>query len=303
MDHDQRFKTLIRTFFADFLRLFFAAWAARFDLEHVKWLDKEMLPNPPEGSRHHLDMVAELHAKQPVGEDGKAENTLALIHIEIEAPDRTTELKPRLPSYYVHLRDRYQLPVLPIVIYLKVKIDGIGVDVCVERFWELEVLKFSYLYVGLPALDGLEYISGENYLGVAMSSLMNLPKARIIELGHEAYRRLTESPLNDEQKHLLIDCLEAYLPLSEQEREEFKRQIANDENPKVQAMNKTTFERGGANALRRVVLRLGTIRFGPPPREIESRIQTMVDLVELEGLTERVISAQSWDELLQVANS
>ena len=32
MDHDQRFKTLIREFFADFLSLFFAACAARLDL-------------------------------------------------------------------------------------------------------------------------------------------------------------------------------------------------------------------------------------------------------------------------------
>jgi hypothetical protein len=52
MDHDQRFKTLIQEFFADFLRLFFADWAARFDLSKIEWLDKELLPDPPEGSRH-----------------------------------------------------------------------------------------------------------------------------------------------------------------------------------------------------------------------------------------------------------
>lgn len=40
MDHDQRFKTLIREFFNDFLLLFFADWAARLDLSSVEWLDK-----------------------------------------------------------------------------------------------------------------------------------------------------------------------------------------------------------------------------------------------------------------------
>ena len=59
-DHDQLFKTLIRQFFGEFLRLFFAAWATRFDLEHVEWLEKEVLPNPPDGSRHLLDLVAKL---------------------------------------------------------------------------------------------------------------------------------------------------------------------------------------------------------------------------------------------------
>ena len=60
MDHDQRFKVLIREFFADFLRLFFAEWAARVNLASVQWLDKEVLPNPPEGSRHLLDLVARI---------------------------------------------------------------------------------------------------------------------------------------------------------------------------------------------------------------------------------------------------
>lgn len=53
MDHDQRFKALIREFFADFLQLFFADWAAKFDLSTIEWLETESLPNPPEGSRHH----------------------------------------------------------------------------------------------------------------------------------------------------------------------------------------------------------------------------------------------------------
>src|SRR5271166_905269 len=129
MDHDQRFKALIREFFADFLRLFFADWAARLDLESIEWLDKEVLPNPPEGERHLLDLVARLGVKQPLSQPEESDNLLALVHIEIESQDKTTQLKPRLPAYYIHLRDTYHLPVLPIVIYLKVGLDGIGIDV------------------------------------------------------------------------------------------------------------------------------------------------------------------------------
>ena len=301
MDHDQRFKTLIREFFADFLRLFFAEWAVRFDLEHVEWLDKEVLPNPPEGSRHLLDLVAKLHAKQPIIE--KNENLLALIHIEIEAPDRTTELKPRLPGYYVHLRDTHQLPVLPIVIYLRVGLDGIGFDVYAEKFWELEVLKFSYLYVGLPGLNGLEYIHGDNYLGVALSALMDLPDDRIIELGREAYRKLTESPLNEQQKHLLLRCLEDYLPLSETERVEFKRQLANDESSEVRVMAKTFFEDGRLESSRKLLFRLGAKRLGPVSKEQESVLRAIQDASKMEELVERAIDVKSWDELLQAVTA
>src|SRR4051812_47154837 len=117
-DHDQRFKALIREFFADFLHLFFADWARRFDLSNVEWLDTELLPDPPEGSRHRLDLVAKLRTLEPAEADSA--EWLALVHIEVESPDRTTALKPRLPAYYLHLSERYGLPVLPIVLYLKV---------------------------------------------------------------------------------------------------------------------------------------------------------------------------------------
>ena len=48
-DHDQRFKTLLREFFAEFVGLFFPDWAGRFDFGRVGWLDKEVFPDPPAG--------------------------------------------------------------------------------------------------------------------------------------------------------------------------------------------------------------------------------------------------------------
>lgn len=155
MDHDQRFKTLIRAFFAEFLRLFFAEWAARFDLDVIEWLDTELFADPPEGSRHVLDLVARVPVTQTAAAPGL---TLLLVHVEIESAERTTVIKPRLPFYYHFLRDKYLLPVLPLVIYLKVGLDGIGTDVCVEELWGLEVNRFQYLYVGLPGLDAIKYL-------------------------------------------------------------------------------------------------------------------------------------------------
>lgn len=308
MDHDQRFKSLIREFFGDLLGLFFADWAARFDFDRVEWLDKEVLPNPPAGSRHVLDLVAKLHVKEAVAA-GRDDSLLALVHVEIESPDRTAALKPRLPSYYVHLRDTYDLPVLPVVIYLKVGLDGIGIDLYAEQFWELEVLSFRYLYVGLPALDGLEYARGDNWLGVALSALMRVPRDQVIALGREAYRRLTEAPLTEQQRFLLTDCLEAYLPLDDAQRAEFQRQLASEETGRVQTMNKTTYDRGmeagiekgiekgRRDALQHTLLRQGTHKFGAPSEEIQHRIRSVPEVAALEELAERIIEARSWDDL------
>ena len=95
-DHDQRFKVLIREFFADFMRLFFATWASRFDFTEIDWLDQELLPAPPDGVRLVADLVARLRVLEPVAmPDGKqAESWLAIVHIEIEAPDNPAGTAP-----------------------------------------------------------------------------------------------------------------------------------------------------------------------------------------------------------------
>lgn len=56
-DHDQRFKVLLREFFAEFFQLFFPDWAARFDFTQVLWLDKEVFTDPPQGQRRYLDLI------------------------------------------------------------------------------------------------------------------------------------------------------------------------------------------------------------------------------------------------------
>ena len=246
MDHDQRFKTLIREFFADFLRLFFASWAARFDLSQVEWLETEAFPDPPEGSRHQLDLVAQVRTTEPVDgtEEGLSDRLLALLHIEIESPERTTSIKPRLPGYYIHLRNKYRLPVLPIVLYLKVGLDGIGTDVYEEHFYEHCPLTFRYLYVGLPNLDAVQFLEGENWLGVALSALMRIPPGKAAWLGAEALRRLADAPLNEQQRFLLGNCVGAYLSLDEQQQQEYERLLREKSYAKANAMNKTTYDRG-----------------------------------------------------------
>jgi hypothetical protein len=107
-DHDQRFKSLIQEFFDDFLRLFFAPWAERFDTSSIEWLEQEVFPDPPEGPRRVLDLVAKLRTRQGVAgqRPGEPEQWLALVHIEIESPDKATPLRPRMFRSYVYLRDK-----------------------------------------------------------------------------------------------------------------------------------------------------------------------------------------------------
>jgi hypothetical protein len=213
-DHDQRFKVLLKSFFAEFFQVFFPAWADRFDFPRVDWLEQEVFPDPPRGERRSLDLVARLPLRPGVPPPapalaGPIECWLTLIHVEIESRDKVAPLRPRMHSYYEQLRRRHGLPVLPIALYLRVGLDGIGWDAYEEHFWEQRILRFEYAYVGLPGLDGEWYVAGEHPLGVALTALMRVPPARRAAVHAEALRRLAEARENEYRRYLLLDCLEA----------------------------------------------------------------------------------------------
>src|SRR5438270_316515 len=83
------------------------------------------------------DLDPRLPTRQPVP-GTRAEQWLALIHVEIESADTVQPLRARMHDYYGQLR-RHGLPVLPVALYLRVGLEGIGVDVYIERFWDFEV--------------------------------------------------------------------------------------------------------------------------------------------------------------------
>ena len=58
-------------------------------------------------------------------------------------------------------------------------------------------------------------------------------------------------------------------------------------------------QEGRADEARRLLLRLGTLRFGTPTEQAQTQIMTVPSLDKLEELSDRILSAESWDELLQ----
>ncbi len=255
-EHDQRFKVLLQEFLPDFLRLFFPERAELFDLEQVEWLDKELFVDPPQGDVLLLDLVARLRLRSAEGEAA-----LALVHIEVESRDAVALFRRRMFDYYVPLRRNHDCPVLPIAVYLRVGRDGIGVDSYTEDFGGLTVLHFQYLYVGLPALEAERYVSGANWLGVALAALMRVAPARKVWLRAEALRRvLLECRENDYRRFLLQECVEAYMKLDDEEQREFEQMLHTEPYKEIEPMMVTTFEKGIAKGLeqgRQLGLELG----------------------------------------------
>ncbi len=254
--------------------------------------------DPPEGRRRVLDLVGKLPTRQavPGARAGDAEQWLALVHIEIESPDTAAPLRPRMYEAYTHLRRQYGLPVLPIGLFLRVGLNGIGIDVHTEHFWELWTVQFQYLYVGLPALDAIEYVNGDNWLGVALAALMRIPPEQAAWLGAEALRRIQAAPLTDQQRFLLGECVQAYLPLDEAQQQEFERLVSTEAYQGVRAMNATWFEKGIEKERRAALRELLEERFGRLTPDVLRKLEDM-PMERVQPLRKAAANAESLAEL------
>src|SRR4051812_34533950 len=127
----------------------------------MEWLDQEVFLDPPQGEPRHLDLLAKLRAAQPVAGEraNQGDAALARMQVEIESAATAQPVRPRMYEHYDRTRGRHGLPVLPIALYLRVGLIGIGIDVYEESFHELRVLQFQYYYVGLPGLPAENYVA------------------------------------------------------------------------------------------------------------------------------------------------
>ena len=296
-DHDQRLKVLLKEFFAQFFLCFFPAWAARFDFADLTWLDKEVFLAPPQGDKRHLDLVARLRlrpdAPPPVPGLGEL---LTLVHVEVESRDSIQPFRPRMFEYYVQLRRDSQLPVLPIGLFLRVGLDGLGWDAYEELFWEHRLLRFEYAYVGLPGLDAEPFVTGEHLLGVALSALMRVPAERRAELHAEALKRIAHSGENDWRRFLLAECVEAYANLDEAQRHRLQALLTTEQYQEVRPLMITTYDRGWIEGQRHLALRMLETKFGPVSPEVRQRVAALPP-EQLEELLLNLIKGQSLKEL------
>jgi hypothetical protein len=141
--------------------------------------------------------------------------------------------------------------------------------------WEHQLLRFDYAYVGLPALDGEPYATGENLLGVALSALMRLPAERRADLYAEGLKRIARSGENDFRRFLLAECLEAYADLDEAQQERLQRLLSTEQYQEVQPLMTTTYERGILQGEQRSALRQLEAKFGPLSPDVTQRVEAL----------------------------
>ena len=244
-DHDQRLKVLLKEFFEQFFLCFFPVWAERFDFAAIDWLDKELFLAPPQGEKRQLDLVARLHLRRDAPPPCEGVTDLvALVHIEVETRRARWRYGRACSSITCSCGATWGCRCCPSACSCAWGWTASAGTPIEEFFWEHCILRFEYAYVGLPRLDAELYATGENLLGVALSTLMRVPAERRAELFAEGLKRIARSGENDWRRFLLAECLEAYAELDAGQKERLQALLTTEQYAEVKPIMITTYERG-----------------------------------------------------------
>jgi hypothetical protein len=234
----------------------------------------------------------------------EGETWLALVHVEIESRDSVEPLRHGMFDAYKQLRTRHDLPVLPVALYLRVGLDGVGWDTYEEGFGGNWLIRFRFAYVGLPGLEAEMYVAGENVLGAALSVLMRVPAERRAELAAQALQRVATSGENEYRRHLLAECTLAYSGLGEDQRRELNRVLAQESYQEARGMatnmldeiRQEGMEKGMEKGQRQILLMQLERRFGPLTPEVRQRLEGLT-LEQVQTTLLNLLTAGSLKEL------
>lgn len=154
--------------------------------------------------------------------------------------------------------------------------------------------------MGLPGLDGADYLHQDNPLGIAWSALMRWPRPQRTRAAVKALDRIVAGTDSPARKMLLCECVQAYAPLEDDQRVELYSLLQEPQNQGVRAMVKTWSEegeeRGKEQGKRDLVLKQLKARFPDLSSTAQQRVKDWpVEKVEEVGIA--LLTAQSLRDL------
>jgi hypothetical protein len=291
--HDPLFKSLLRTFFAGFLRLVVPKTAERLDLSAPVFLDKEFSTAGPPAQARVVDLLVQV----PLKKNGNA----LLVHIEVETRARRG-IGERLRSYHRWIRIRHEGQILSIVLFLHGGKAGLRELTLQDELVGPGLTKFRYLTFGIDRCSAADYLTKPEPLAWALAALMDRGTWSRVELMMRCLSRIADARLSETESCELVNCVETYLQLSPAERGELSF-LSSSEVRRVHSMlyrltwaEKNVLEGEGRGA-RQVLLGVLEERFGPLADDVRDRIEKIRSVERLTRLAQRAVTAKSLKSL------
>jgi predicted transposase/invertase (TIGR01784 family) len=216
IDHDQRFKELISTFFIEFLELFLPELASTIEPDSVTFREQEYFVDLVDGEKQIIDLLAEVKL---AGEDATV-----LIHIEPQSTSRTV-FPQRMFFYFSRLHQKHLKRIYPIAIFSYDQPFETAQTQYKVEFPTLKVLEFNFTAIQLNRLNWRDFIDRPNPVAAALMAKMSIEQQDRPKVKAECLRLLVTLKLDPAKTELISQFVDTYLRLNRQEEQTFQAEI------------------------------------------------------------------------------
>jgi hypothetical protein len=295
--HDQIWKTLLVHFAEDFFQLVNPDLAASLDLGSIEWLDKESFLDFPKGEKVEADLLGKARTRDDEGR-------IILLHHEFEGDFRSS-IDVRIDRYIMHLRLKFDRPVLSVVLFLKGGPKGLEIRSVVDRVGSFEIYRSSYFAFGFGDLLAEEWVDRPEPLAAAFASLMRSQVWDAVEKKIRCLRAIARAPIDEARRLALADVVETYVELKPEEAERYAVELDREGNQEICTMEMSWSQKlraegkaeGEACGIRSAILLLWEDKFGPLAAAVRQRLEEMTDFPRLYEVLKQVSEARSAEEI------
>jgi len=232
-----------------------------------------------------------------------------LAHLELQS-GRDRDLPYRLLQYYALLLRRHRLPIVSTVILLRPEADGPEMSGLLEQVGPTGDVTVVFRYQVIRVWER----SADDLLRGGLGTLPLVPLAAIDpgrlpalirQMDLRLRREVSPDAIRDFWATTMILMGPRYDEVQVDELLRGVRQMR--ESVTYQAILREGRDEGRVEGRvegeRRLVARLGTQRFGAPGPSVVAALDALTDVDALERLADRLLTAQSWDDLLRPADA
>jgi Putative transposase, YhgA-like len=216
IDHDQRFKELISTFFIEFLELFLPDLASAIEPDSVTFREQEYFVDLVEGETKIIDLLAEVRL---AGEDATV-----LIHIEPQSTGRPV-FPQRMFFYFSRLHQKHLKRIYPIAVFSYDQPAEAAKTQYKVEFPSLKVLEFNFTAIQLNRLNWRDFIDRPNPVAAALMAKMAIEEQDRPKVKAECLRLLVTLRLVPAKMELISQFVDTYLRLNAREEQTFQAEV------------------------------------------------------------------------------
>jgi predicted transposase/invertase (TIGR01784 family) len=219
--HDEAFKKLLHTFFAEFIALFFPELESQLDFSQTRFLMQEQLVDVVGEEARTLDLLLET---KYIGTDA-----FILIHLEPQSY-RQADFQERMFIYFSRLFERHRKEhqlIIPIAIFTSAESKNERNSLNMSILGE-DILQFRFLKVELINQPWRRFIDSNNPVAAALLAKMGYNKGEERELRLAYLRMLLQlsQRLDQARLALVMSIADLYFEPDPRQDEEMLRELA-----------------------------------------------------------------------------